>query len=116
MFLEHWHDEKGPRATLVDERDKLWKTRLVGGILPEVRDMNALLSCRKARERNVRAIGLDNQRLTLPLIDVCRLTVPRDRAEGLSLTKEEIAKLRLANVRGARQHCSKYRFKLARGT
>ena len=63
--------------------------------------MNALLRCREARERNVRHIGLDNQRLAAPVFDICRLTMPRDRAEGFSLTKEKIAELRFANTRSA---------------
>jgi hypothetical protein len=61
--------------------------------------MNTLLRCRNARERNVRSIGPDNQRLASP-IHICRLTVPRDPAEGLFLTKKKVTKLCFANTRG----------------
>ena len=46
-------------------------------------------------------VGLDNQRLPPPIVHVCWLTVPRDRAKGFCLTKEKIAKIRFANARGA---------------
>ena len=100
MLLEHWHDEKGSGATLIDERDEAQNPpcRL---LLPEVRDMNTLLRCRKARERDVRYVGLDESAPPPPVVHVCWLTVPRDRAKGVSLTKEKISKLRFANARGA---------------
>ena len=62
--------------------------------------MNALLRFHEARQRDARIIGLDNQWLPQPFLDICRHPMPRDRAEVLSLTKEQIAKLRLANARG----------------
>ena len=114
VLLEHWHDEKGSGATLINERDDRRKTRLVSSFLREVRDMNTLLRCRNARQGNVRQIGPDNQRLPPPTFDICWLTMPRDRAKGLCLTKEKIAKLRFANMRGTAQHCSEHRLKVAR--
>ena len=62
--------------------------------------MNALLRCRKARERKVRHIGLDSEGRALPSVHIRWLTMPRDRAEGVFLTKEEIAKLCFADARG----------------
>ena len=70
MLLEHWHDEKGSSATLINQRDKRHKARLVRCFLPEVRDMNALLRCRKASEGDVRYVGLDNQRLHSSIVGI----------------------------------------------
>ena len=75
--------------------------RFVGGFLPEVGDMNTLHRCRKAGERNVRYIGLDNQCRASPSVHIRWLTMPRDRTKGIFLAKEEIAELCFANPRGA---------------
>ena len=62
--------------------------------------MNALLGFHEACERKVRYFSLDNQRHPAPILDIGRLAIPSDRAEGISLAKEKIAKLRFANTRG----------------
>ena len=77
--------------------------------------MNPLLRCHQACERNVRHIGLDSRGSPPPISRNVGVTMRRDQAKGLSVTKEEIAKLRFANARGLLQHCSEHRLKIARG-
>jgi hypothetical protein len=56
-FLEHWHDEKGSRATPINEHDDRHKTSLVGRFLPEVRDMNTpLVAARRERGMSVTSV------------------------------------------------------------
>ena len=113
--VEHRHNQKGARATLVDERDKWFMTPFVGWFLPEVRDVNTLLGGCKARERDVAYVSLDGQCRALPGVHVRWHAMPGHRAKGILIAKEEIAKLRFANARGAGQYCGKHWLKLAGG-
>src|SRR5262249_11747550 len=115
--LKHWHAEHCPRVSRLDDGDETRITFKIGLVLSDVEDMEGLFGTGNTRERRVRNIAEFNQRLPpIPLDKCSRRTVHRDRAKGISLAQEQVAKLGIAQSRRILQHGLEHGLELARRT
>jgi len=104
-LLEHWYAKQAARAGIFDKGNYAGTTLDISLLRPQVGGVDYCFGFGDAGERGTGNIAYVHGRLPPPQLDVVRgCAVHRDRAKGVSLAKEQIAELCLAESRRVRQH------------
>jgi hypothetical protein len=114
FFLEHWHRKKRPRAGNFDDRYKRWLAFNVGVLVSEIGDVLHLLRTGDPGE-GILGTGVHDRFAPQPKLCPCRRrTVHRGNPKLASVIKQEVAEVRLADVRRIGQYGLEHRLQLAR--
>src|SRR5262249_41297658 len=104
VLLEHWHQNVGPHAYDLNERDYELVFAHVGLISPKVGNVDDLFGLEGAVEGDSGIFALVDHRATPQNIDMAFLALKSYGAKDGSLTQEQIAECGLTDARRIRQH------------